>query len=226
MQLNDELVRMAPRLEVLAQNFHRRHDKSVAFRKFTKKAHDCSKQRARRYAAHVAAWIAYGPPTYVPGQTELKLLHDFLLKLGGGQLPARLEDVLPRTQSTLEGMSVENSSCRELGEKLKERLRHFQCCRGAQTHEKNKEAHAVVNDEDEDEEESCHVVEVESSEEDCQESQTSSLQDAGLPAAEVCQGPHFSSQQLFNKMNEWTNTPNDARLKYTLYSNFEGRRER
>ena len=117
--------------EKLAKKFHNRADKSGVLQRFVLKARMCSKRQARRYAFHIASWFACAPLYYIPGSMEMDLLHKFVLKLGGGQLPGRLRKVLPKAQAALEGMNLRGRIQNGAWQRLRQRLQRFHCCRNA-----------------------------------------------------------------------------------------------
>ena len=61
--------------------------------RYSRKVDSFDKRAVRKHAAHVAAWIAYGPKGQEPGLEELQLLRRFLTSLGAGLLPSRLKEV-------------------------------------------------------------------------------------------------------------------------------------
>ena len=63
----------------------------------------------------------------------MDLLHKFVLKLGGGQLPSRLLKVLPKAQAALDDMNLRGRVLEEARQRLRLRLQRFQCCRNALT---------------------------------------------------------------------------------------------
>ena len=115
--------------EMLAKKFHGKSQKRIVLQRFAEKARSCSKRRLRRYAFHVASWFACAPPHYIPGPLEMELLLDYLFKLGGGQLPGRLQKVLPQTLASLESMQLPGSALEEMRERLRKTLYRFRCCR-------------------------------------------------------------------------------------------------
>ena len=81
--------------------------KGAVIRRYWKEANAGSKAAALKFAAHVAAWIAFSPlKRRRPQEIELKLLAKFLAKLG--RLPrGRLKKILPATQEVLQSASHE-----------------------------------------------------------------------------------------------------------------------
>ena len=87
----------------------------------------------------------------------MDLLHAFVLKLGGGQLPTRLQKVLPQALDALQRADVP-SSASQARERLRQKLQQFQCCRGARTvAEPNAEPQAGAFDEEAGTEQHCNV---------------------------------------------------------------------
>ena len=86
----------------------------------------------RKHAAHVAAWIAYGPEGRIPEVAELELLKKFIDKVGAGLLPSRLNEVLPDAQAVLRMVSTGQAGegWTQAERKLRESLQKFRCCRG------------------------------------------------------------------------------------------------
>ena len=78
----------------------------------------------------MAAWIAYGPKDVAPDYIELRLLRKFLRKVGGGVLPARLQEVLQDVQALLQSTprDVHKTLLKEQ-QKLQQSLTRFRCCR-------------------------------------------------------------------------------------------------
>ena len=221
------------RLRDVAKKFHSKADKSVPLRKFSAKVHSFKRTSARRYAAHVAAWLAFAPKRYVPGATEIKLLHSFLLQVGGGQLPTRLQQILPLAQNALERVAPTDALLEEACEKLKKRLRSFSCCRSTQQSkdcsaaDKSPEAEGGEEDQEEHQRNVGHAVEAGCEMGSCQESDVQcNAGDPGRAHQVVCpasgaqpaavqvhhQAGSASSQRLFQKMNEWQNMAHDEKL--------------
>ena len=127
------------RLREMAEKFHSKADKRVPLGKFVAKLGRVQRmkagrrRKARQYAAHVAAWLAFASPAYVPGATDMHLLDGFLLEVGGGKLPPRLQQILPVAQRALARVRLTDLAGERAREKLEERLHHFSCCRSAQS---------------------------------------------------------------------------------------------
>ena len=117
--------------EKLAEKFHRRADKSGVLQRFARKARVCSKRQARRYAFHIASWFSCAPADYIPGSIEMDLLHKFVSKLGGGQLPKRLQKALPKALAALDSMDLADRTLDEARQRLRQSLQRFQCCRNS-----------------------------------------------------------------------------------------------
>ena len=98
--------------------------------KYSSEADRSDTASVRKHAAHVAAWIAYGPKGRIPEVDELQLLQKFLTKVGGGLLPARLREVLPDAQCRLQSVPKSRTSVawQQAGYALEARLQKFRCC--------------------------------------------------------------------------------------------------
>eukprot|EP00439_Symbiodinium_sp_Y106_P023210 s6180_g2.t2 len=103
----------------------------ILISKYSHEADRFDKAAMRKHAAHVAAWIAYGPPGRIPDIDELQLLQKFIDKLGAGMLPARLREVLPDVQTVLRRIPVGEASEAWQGTEQQLRLsfQKFRCCR-------------------------------------------------------------------------------------------------
>lgn len=99
--------------------------------KYSHEAERFDKAAMRKHAAHVAAWIAYGPQGRIPDIDELQLLQKFIEKLGAGLLPARLREVLPDVQAVLRRVPVGEASeaWQETEQQLRRSFQKFRCCR-------------------------------------------------------------------------------------------------
>ena len=161
-------------------------------RRYVKAADSFGKAAARQHAAHVAAWLAYGPPGYTPSTEELQLLTTLLNKFGNGLLPSRLQKVLPAAQAAMKQFAAAASLDGEGGQAweqafnaLKKRLRKFQCCR------KNEQ---WPSDHDE------------GARNASQEALQAMPSRPATQATSAAPSPqHAGLQQLFRKVNEWTN---------------------
>ena len=122
------------RLRRHAGKYHRLAHKSTVISKYSAKADDFGKADLRKHAAHVAAWIAYGPKGRTPETDVLKLLRKFMGQLGGGPLPARLREVLPDVQEALRSVPQPSARVDEgwtrAAHELRRSLQKFRCCRG------------------------------------------------------------------------------------------------
>ena len=161
-------------------------------RRYVKAADSFGKAAARQHAAHVAAWLAYGPPGYTPSTEELQLLTTLLNKFGNGLLPSRLQKVLPAAQAAMKQFAAAASLDGEGGQAweqafnaLKKRLRKFQCCR------KNEQWP------------SDHDEGVRNASQEALQAMPSRPATQATLAAPSPQ--HAGLQQLFRKVNEWTN---------------------
>ena len=108
-----------------------RHQTKPRITKYSRKLDLFDRAAVRKYAAHVAAWIAYGPHGHIPSFDELQLFRRFLDKLGGGLLPLRLQQVLPFVQAVLTAIPKDeaNPAWKKVEQQLQHRLRNFRCCR-------------------------------------------------------------------------------------------------
>ena len=222
------------RLKHLAEIFHSKADKSVALRKFSAKLRRFKKTPACKYAAHVAAWFAFAPPDYVPGITEIELLHGFLLEVGGGQLPTRLRQILPCAQKVLKRFGPGDLAFEQAREKLQQRLQHFQCCRKGQlasdqshvTQQTQTSLEAVGHCEKQ-AAQGCGAVltsNVASSQVEHYQMRTDAVavsseskQSSHMEVALQVPSPSMSGAHhglFFKKMNEWTNMSGDGKLAF------------
>ena len=121
----------AKRLRDHAARYHRKADKVAVIRRYSKKIQGFDRPAVRKYAAHVAAWIAYGPRGRIPDLRELKLLQKFVGKLGTGLLPSRLKEVLPDAQAAVHSSRAHQVSevWDEAERRLRQSLQKFRCCR-------------------------------------------------------------------------------------------------
>ncbi|CAE7354386.1 unnamed protein product [Symbiodinium natans] len=127
-----DAMSQSQRLRRHAGKYHRLAHKSTVISKYSAKAEEFGKADLRKHAAHVAAWIAYGPKGKVPGADELELLTKFMGKLGGGPLPSRLREVLPIAQEALRSSPRPSDGVDEgwkrAEQELRRSLQKFRCC--------------------------------------------------------------------------------------------------
>ena len=141
------------RLQDHAAKYQRRShkQKAVVRRKYSKAVQGFGTAAVRKYAAHVAAWIAYGPRGGIPDLRELVLLRKFVERLGTGLLPGRLKDVLPDAHAAVQSSRAHQVSeaWHEAESRLQQSLQRFRCCRTHNDKVANRGSH-------------CNDVEVES----------------------------------------------------------------
>ena len=217
------------RLKELADKFHSKADKSVPLRKFVAKLSRISRMRsgrcskARRYAAHVAAWLGFAPAAYLPGATEMNLLDGFLLEVGGGQLPARLQRILPMAQAALVRVGYADPARTTAQEKLEDRLHHFLCCRSLDCGPQEQEEEESEGDGDEEDRQawqqaSCGsgiVLQVDSSEDETEQvdcdSQCAEAEFHSDEPDPLCKG---TPQHLLRRINQWANLADQGKLAF------------
>ena len=186
---------MASRLHRHAAKYHGCGNKAHVIRRYSDASNTFGQAATRQHAAHVAAWIAYGPAGLLPDISELQLLGKLVDKMGSGLLPSRLNGVLPHVLAVT--CSSEFTSTGEAWtaarDELQGKLRKFRCCRESLQERSALEGSAKKND---------AVL------------ATSSIlfaesRSGGDGTEEVCVdasgGRAVSPKRLFRKMNEWTN---------------------
>ena len=113
--------------------YHRKAQKQklAVVRKYCREVHEFDTAAVRKHAAHVAAWIAYAPSGRIPDLGELTLFQKFIERLGAGQLPSRLKEVLPDAQAILQSIQAHQvgEAWRQAESKLQQSLQKFRCCR-------------------------------------------------------------------------------------------------
>ena len=209
------------RLQDHAAKYHRRShtQKAVVIRKYSRAVQGSGTVAVRQYAAHVAAWIAYGPPGRIPDLRELKLLQKFVGKLGTGLLPSRLKDVLPDAQAAMQCIQAEQVSeaWHEAESKLQQSLQRFRCCRtpknnvakrGSARNDVDLESHAMVAAK---RKFSADVMLA--SDDELTPLDAAELQDVEKPAAESSSPAPNQHLQLFQKINEWGFLDESQRLE-------------
>ena len=100
--------------------------------RYSQRADQFDKAAVRKHAAHVAAWIAYGPKGWLPDINELQLLKKFIDRMRGGLLPSRLMEVLPETLAALQrAVATWQASeiWKQAEQELQKSLLKFRCCR-------------------------------------------------------------------------------------------------
>ena len=119
------------RLREHAARYHRVAHKSIVIQKYSSEVQESDTAAVRQYAAHVAAWIAYAPSGRRPKLAELRLLQQFMDRLGAGLLPSRLQEVLIDTQALLQSTRGHQASKarRQAESHLQQSFRKFRCCR-------------------------------------------------------------------------------------------------
>ena len=181
-------------LRLLAAKFHSHVKKSVVVRRFARVADGFGAREAQQHAAHVAAWIAYAPPDYVPSISVMKLLTQLLAKLGDGMLPSRLRKVLPKAQTSLEALHKTCSWCEE--DRGWERARTKLICslkklRGCRFDQQGHPREAPVAS-----------------------SSEGAPPSAGLgDGDDLCECPSAAMQQLLREVNTWTSMKEEEKLQ-------------
>ena len=188
---------MTSRLRQHASKYHKAAHKAKVISKYAEACERFDKAGSQQHAAHVAAWIAYGPEGRIPAVDELRLLVKLLKKGGTGLIPFRLRQVLPETQAVL--LTAKDPKCRswqKASRALQKRLSKFRCCQPPAQEEANgaqEEKAAAISD---------STV--------APEACRAHVDKDELPVARCARRrvldmhePSISSKRLFRKMNEW-----------------------
>ena len=182
---------MAARLRRHAAKYHGHARRWRIVQNYFKASGSFGRAAMRQHAAHVAAWLAYGPPAYVPGVSELRLLTKLLDGVGSSLLPTRLQEVLPDAQAALQAASsgsAHSEAWEQAASRLKQRLRKFQCCR------RHARPSAIVS--------VAATSKAALADKPVAEEKTGDVSPGACAVQAVaCAG----QQQLFRKMNAWTN---------------------
>ena len=198
-----------------ATRYHRKSHslKADVIRNYDRDLQGFDTPAVRQHAAHVAAWIAYGPRGQIPDLRELKLLQKFVERLGAGLLPSRLKDVLPDAQAALQSSRAHHFSeaWHEAEGKLQQSFQKLRCCRTP----KDKVAKTGSNREDVDVESAdmtlagkrkhCADVALVSDDELTIADSEAEPHEIGktFVDAEFASPPSNQHLQLFRKINEW-----------------------
>ena len=182
---------MTARLRRHAAKYHGHARRWRIVQNYFKASDSFGRAAMRQHAAHVAAWLAYGPPAYVPGVSELRLLTKLLDGVGSGLLPTRLQEVLPDAHTALQAASsgsAHSEAWEQAASRLKQRLRKFQCCR------RHARPSAIVS--------MAATSKAALADKPVAEEKTGDVSPGACAVQAVaCAG----RQQLFRKMNAWTN---------------------
>ncbi|CAE7396243.1 unnamed protein product [Symbiodinium natans] len=111
-----------------AKRFHHSPCPARVVKWYAKHAVKFRQKAAGQHAAHVAAWIAFGPISRLPKVPEIELLTKLLQKLRSGELPPRLQQVLPKVQAVLQVMRTPSKPWHQATGCLRRELHKLRCC--------------------------------------------------------------------------------------------------